>query len=119
MGDCRAIVFSTLEDDWLAKERNIQALLTELYLGRGREGGWEGRLFAVQAEGGGRADGPRSKWDGVNHVWQRRRRRRRGEGEEETESALSHSTTLDAIQKGVANERGSEGARRKRRSLQV
>ena len=42
------------------------------------------------------------------------------EGEEETESALSHSTTLDAIQKGVANERGSERARRgKRCSLQA
>ena len=36
------------------------------------------------------------------------------EGEEETESALSHSTTLDAIQKGVANERGSERARRRK-----
>ena len=42
------------------------------------------------------------------------------EGEEETESALSHSTTLDAIQKGVANERGSERARRRMRcSLQA
>ena len=41
------------------------------------------------------------------------------EGEEETESALSHSTTLDAIQKGVANERASERARRKRCSVQA
>ena len=36
---------------------------------------------------------PWSKWDGVNHVWRR--------GAAATESALSHSTTLDAIQKGV------------------
>lgn len=34
---------------------------------------------------------PWSKWDGVNHVWRR--------GAAATESALSHSTTLDAIQK--------------------
>ena len=40
------------QDDWLAKQRNIQALPTELYLGRGREGGLGGKTF--RCAGGGR-----------------------------------------------------------------
>lgn len=55
LGKFWAIVFSILQDDWLANERNIQALLTELYLGRGRGGGMGGKTF--RGADGGREDG--------------------------------------------------------------
>ena len=98
---------------WLAKERNIQALLTELYVDREGKGDGREDFSRCRRRAGGRAKEQMGRCKSCVAA------AAAAEGEEETESALSHSTTLDAIQKESEGEGGGRDASRMRKTVRI